>query len=260
MKHEKKSPITRKPLRHAGQSLDERINELLDEKAGPYITAGLLSVVMAGLEWWRYYVETPPAPGTLTVLASCICAFVFYKLRKILREVKLLKLGREGEREVGQLLDDLREKGYKVLHDIPGENFNLDHVIISKKGVYTIETKTYSKPKKGKAHLWYDGKEIKTSSGYAFDAPTIQATAVSKWLCETLKATTGKIFPVKPVVLFPGWFINHTAEARQAKVWVLNPNALVTILGKQQDAIVETDIGLIYQHISTHVRMHERLT
>jgi hypothetical protein len=42
----------------------------------------------------------------------------------------MLMQGREGEKAVGQYLERLRARGYQVLHDIPGENFNIDHVLI----------------------------------------------------------------------------------------------------------------------------------
>lgn len=48
-----------------------------------------------------------------------------------MRKSKQLKLARDGEKIVGQYLDDLKEKGNCVLHDIIGENFNVDHVVLS---------------------------------------------------------------------------------------------------------------------------------
>jgi len=226
MKQEKKSPITLKPLRYAGQSLDEKIDQLLNDKMLPYIISGMFLILMTGMEWLRYYTTSPPTPKTTTFIAACYFAYAFYKIKKIRYEVKSLRIGRDGEKEVGELLDELREKGYKVLHDIPGENFNIDHVIISKKGIYTIETKTYSVPLKGKAEMWYDGEKITIPNRIKSDAPIIQAAAASKWLCNTLQTTTGKEFTIKPVVLFPGWFLNHTDNAKKAKVWVLHPKAV----------------------------------
>ena len=61
------------------------------------------------------------------------------------------------ERAVGQTLEALRRKGYRVFHDLIGEGFNLDHVIISEHGVFSVETKTYSKPAKGGCKIIYNG-------------------------------------------------------------------------------------------------------
>lgn len=258
-KQEKRSPIKQKSLRYAGQSLDERIDVLLNENALPYFIAAALIITMAASEWWRFYQDSPPSPKMMTVFALCVVAYCSYKVRKVLREVKSLRLGLDGEKEVAETLDELRESGCKILHDITGENFNLDHVIISTKGIYVVETKTYSKPAKREAHIEYDGKKITIpGSRHNSDAPIIQALAASKWLRELLQKMTGKQFSVYPVVVFPGWFISQTQEARKAKVWVLNPKALVTILNRQQDSIVQTDVSLIHYHIAQYVRAKAR--
>ena len=48
----------------------------------------------------------------------------------------------------------------KIHHDIIGDGFNIDHILISTKGVYLIETKTYSKPLKGKTEIEFDGLDF----------------------------------------------------------------------------------------------------
>ena len=63
-------------------------------------------------------------PKMTTIIALLVSLFSYYKIRKISREVKQLKLGRDGERVVCEHLDILREKGYKIFHDIVGENIN----------------------------------------------------------------------------------------------------------------------------------------
>lgn len=36
----------------------------------------------------------------------------------------------EGERAVGQFLEQLREQGFHVFHDVVGTGFNVDHVLV----------------------------------------------------------------------------------------------------------------------------------
>jgi hypothetical protein len=56
-----------------------------------------------------------------------------------------LLLALTGERAVGQFLEEkLRPLGYHILNDLPGDGFNLDHVIIGPTGIYCVETKTRS--------------------------------------------------------------------------------------------------------------------
>ena len=155
-KVKKKSPIKGKPLRYVGQSLDERIDKLINEDIVNYLIASVLAVCLTAYEWWRYYKNPTPNPKTITFVTSLIVIVCAYKVFKIMKDVKALKLGRDGERAVGQYLDKLREKGHRIFHDLLGDNFNLDHVIISEKGIFVIETKTYSKPVKGEAKIYFD--------------------------------------------------------------------------------------------------------
>ena len=57
-----------------------------------------------------------------------------FRLIPLLREAKALGLGRDGERVVGQLLENMQPDGYHVLHDLIGEGFNVGHVVIGEPG------------------------------------------------------------------------------------------------------------------------------
>ena len=50
-----------------------------------------------------------------------------------------------GERLVGETLNQLSGDTTYVFHDIPGERFNVDHIIVSTRGVYVIETKHFDR-------------------------------------------------------------------------------------------------------------------
>ena len=68
-----------------------------------------------------------------------------YTIPRIRRQVKTLnrlRQARDGEHAVAEYLDLLREDGCRVLHDIVGDNFNVDHAVIAPQGIYTIETNT----------------------------------------------------------------------------------------------------------------------
>jgi hypothetical protein len=75
----------------------------------------------------------------MTVFAAIGCGWQFMRQR---RQLAKLRLGRDGERVVGQFLEDLREDWARVFHDVPGDRFNLDHVVLSLNGFFVIETKT----------------------------------------------------------------------------------------------------------------------
>lgn len=249
-----KSPIKAKPLRNPGESLDRQINDILIDDIIFYIMLATYAILIAGFEWFRWYARTPPSPITLTVLAVIILTVAVWKIRVALKKVKNIKLGLEGERAVGQFLDRLREKGAKVLHDIPGEGFNLDHVVIHPTGVYVIETKTFSKPEHGEAKLIYDGDKI-LRNGFQLDRnPITQVLSASKWLGELLENSTGRKFPVKPVVVFPGWYIELTPEAKRSNVWVLNPKALPDFIGNNREILKLDEVSMCALHLDKYVR------
>jgi len=190
----------------------------------------------------------------MSFVAVVALVIMVIKFRKGIRKVKCIKLGLQGEKEVGQLLEQLREMGAKVFHDIPGHNFNLDHVVIHSTGIYVIETKTLSKPDRGEAKLVFDGQSI-TKFGKALDRdPITQVTAGSDWFKVLLKDSTGKDFRTMPVVLFPGWYIERTRETRSDDFWVLNPKTLPKFISNAQAKLSPEDVKLISFHLDRYIR------
>lgn len=257
MKQKKRSPIKDTPLRHAGQSLDERLDALINEKALPYLMAIAMFVFLSVYEWLRYLNNFPLIPKLMTFIAVLVILFCAYRLKKILTEARRTNLGREGERAVGQELESLRESGYRIFHDIVGDSFNLDHVIISTKGVYVIETKTYSKPSKGSVSITFDGEKLIVPGAGEYTSPIVQVNAASSWLKNMIQSSTGKSFSVKPVVLFPGWYVESTGKGKNANIWVLNPKAFLEYLNNQPEIMTKEDMMLVVFHVSRYIRIRE---
>jgi hypothetical protein len=177
-----------------------------------------------------------------------------------MKQVKFIKQGRDGERAVGQYLENLREKGHRIFHDLLGDNFNLDHVIISRKGIYVIETKTYSKPVKGRPIIGFDGEKLEIKALGIQTKPISQVSAASNWLKHILLETTGKKFSIRPVVLFPGWYIEPTEQGKKSPIWVLEPKALPSFIANQPDIISQEDMMFVSFHISRYIRTKEAAT
>jgi hypothetical protein len=147
------SPLKDKPLRNPGQSLDEELNRLLDEDLNELILLFLMPLVLTGYEWWRAVSNIPPQPLGALIVAIPISGYALFRLYRLRLQLKRLRMARDGEKAVGQYLSDLRGKGYRVFHDIVGKGFNVDHVVICDRGIFTIETKTYSKSSSGNPPL-----------------------------------------------------------------------------------------------------------
>jgi len=249
-----KSPLKTPPPRVPGQSLDEAINAQWG-KAAIYFFAPLAFGILAFDAWitrWKGNITNPWIATTIFLLSLF---YSIYKVRKIRKEVQRLRMARDGEREVGFLLETLRAEGARVLHDVQSAHFNVDHVVVSPHGIFVVETKTYSKPVKGNAVIRVSQGKIDINGYVPKRNPIEQTVALSKWIQDLLQESTGKKFPVQPVVLFPGWYIeNSTADPR---VWVLNPKALPAFIRNHRVHLSDTDLHLIVYHLTLYVHAHQ---
>jgi len=248
----KKTPLKANPLRNPGQSLDEEIRKLWDEKGTIYFIyiIGFLGFALG--DWIRWITQEPINPILSTTIALFATVFSSYKLINIRKKTNQLKLARDGEKVVGQHLDHLREHGARVLHDIIGNNFNVDHVIISEKGIFVVDTKTYKKPIKGEAIVRVQNSEVYVNNYKVDRNPIRQSKALSKWVKDLLKETTGKDFPVQGVVVYPGWYVEKTSSKEE--IWVLNPKALPAFIQNTKSKIPVEDVRLAYFHLSRYIR------
>ncbi len=248
-----RSPLKDPPLRNPGQSLDEQIYDLIyDYMLWPAIFA-LFFLILAGLEWFRYLRTVPPSPAIYSFGAVIALAFAAHRISKALLRLSALKLGRHGEKEVGQSLEQLRERGHVVFHDIPGTEFNVDHVLIGPAGVFTVETKTYSKSLTRKSKVIFDGETILVD-GHKPDRDVLgQANAQATWLSEVLRKSTGRHFHVRPVIVYPGWFVKQ-AGSRNKDIWVLNPKALPAFLDHEPSRLCSEDVSLVSSHLDRFIR------
>jgi hypothetical protein len=254
-KNLKKSPLKSQPLRQAGQSLDEKIQDIANEKIIFYLMTCFLLTFVVVTQWTSLYFNTPPSPIFWSIVWIAVVAYSCLKIIPALKEISNYKLGRDGERAIGQHLETLIGKGYHVFHDLIDDGFNLDHIVIGPAGAFTIETKTWRKPEKGKAIIDYDGEKIYMNGFSPTRNPIIQAKAQKKWLQMLIVKTSGVKIEVKPVVVYPGWFINGTQK--DSEVWVLEPKALLKYINKEKQKLSQKDSDQIAFQISRHLRAKE---
>lgn len=254
---DKKSPITDKPLRNPGQSLEERHRTLLDDKVLMPVLIAWIAIAWAGMEWWYFFNPKTRNPLTLSVVAVLMVTYAAWKIWRTWPELRQLKQGIEGEKAVGQFLERLREQGYQVFHDLQGEDFNVDHVIIGPGGIFTIETKTLSKPVRGETKLQFDGETIAVNGKILERNPVRQAKAQANWLKKTLQEFSGRDFNVHPVVLFPGWYVEHKPGSLR-EIWVLEPKALPKFLANEAVAMSMEDVRFASNHLSRFIRSQEK--
>ena len=256
MKRQENSPIKDRPLRNPGQSLEEELDDLIYDRVLWPLLIAVFVIVLAGLEWWNYFHPHPPAPIIYSVLACAGVAYAAVKIWRAWPRLRALRQGRDGEKVVGQFLERQRERGYQVFHDVIGDGFNVDHVLIGPAGVLTVETKTRSKPQRG-ARISFDGERILVAGFEPDRDPIVQSKAQAAWLRRLLAESTGKQFSVRPVILFPGWFIEQSDRSTR-ELWVLEPRALPAFLEQAPNVLSAEDVKLASFHLSRFIRTQER--
>ncbi|MCY4532700.1 MAG: nuclease-related domain-containing protein [Gammaproteobacteria bacterium] len=241
----KKSPLKKRPRRNAGDSTHNMILEATDQLL-PYWIMTIMLVLYASLE----FQDIPRLPLLWLAIATLFFILTTWKTLKAWPRIKAMKQGRDGERRIGQYLDnefrdDLTGTPIRIFHDVPGENFNLDHVIICEKGIYVLETKTLSVPIKGLEKLFYKGGDhlyYKNNGARVPGNPIGQVKAGVKWLRELLHRQyelEEKQFPKLPIrgVLVPADRFVHNDNIGEYDIWVLNQKAFAKFINNEKDRL-----------------------
>ncbi|MGH8496138.1 MAG: nuclease-related domain-containing protein [Gammaproteobacteria bacterium] len=173
------------------------------------------------------------------------------------REARRLKLGVDGKAAFVELLDRLTERGYRVFHDVPADRSTIDHVIICSHGVYTIEIEIRPKPANGPAVVSYDGEALSLNASKPTDTPLIQARAQAAFLRRYLKDRTDRSYPVRPVVVFPGWLVKRTRRHANINVWVPEPGALHHWIDRDPETVDLADVKMAANTLSRYIRDFE---
>lgn len=253
---EKESPLRERPLHVPGQSMDETINRLWDDRGLSYLTYMIGFVSLALFEWFRWLKPSSVAPWLTTAVALLVAAYCLGGLLRLRRRTELLRLGRDGERAVAEVLEELRAKDCLVFHDIIGNGFNVDHVVLSTHGLFAIETKTIRKPP-GRSHqatVKVEGGRIRAGGADLGSNPLDQARASAQWVHRLLKQSTGKSYSVKPCLVFPGWFVEPMSKELPRDIWVLNPKGLVSFIQNEALHLKDEDLRLAAFHLSMYCR------
>jgi len=124
--------------RTAGQHARATVRRL---RMRTLVTLGVLAVATAllgrtfGLHDLRFL------GSEIALLAS-----IFVISRYVLPLVERRDRGATGEEQVGDVLDKLAGKDWRVIHDASLGRGNVDHILIGPPGVFTLETKSHPGP------------------------------------------------------------------------------------------------------------------
>lgn len=224
----RRSPLTEKLTHLPGEQLRRRMDamsEKIDEYLLLLVVVGPLAalvVLLPRVAWSR--LSFTWLDGGVVVAALAFTVAVICKLVPRWRERRACHDGMRAEIATAQLLDRLQAEGCLVLHDLPAERFNIDHVVIGRTAVFAVETKSRRKPGTGKAsaQVGFDGNALHFP-GWTETKPLDQARHQARWLSDYLRGETGEPVPVLPVLCLPGWFVSTDRDAARSDVRVINP-------------------------------------
>ena len=202
--------IGTKVRRLPGQSLREQFDDKFNNNITLPFMIAASGIAILIIEAMHVYSNQKPSIGLGVAFAVIGILFAACGLRKR-KELLAIKRGERGEIIVAQTIErDLLPHGYTVFHDVQLEDgkkrFNVDHLLIGPNGVFAIETKNYSKPKRGDVRVTYDGNRVRWNGVAHKDDEARQAIAVAMAAKDLIFKETGlKVF-VKPVLCAVGWF------------------------------------------------------
>ena len=206
----KRNPIDyTKLLRSPGQSLDETMDGIRDkllEKlflGSVVLMVGFISILLFGL------------PKYLYIVLVLMYAYIFWSVFKYFPVFRNYKLGRDGEKSVAQYLSIIARQLSKedanmhIYHDLQNreKSFNIDHVVVSKKGIFIFETKTYRKEEGVTNTIRSNGKELFRNGHKLTNNIPLQVKSQIKWLQSELLQKTGKRYTIFSAIVFVGWYV-----------------------------------------------------
>ena len=181
---------------------------------------------------------------------------MFLRLRRRFRN---LNRGERGEMKVSEALEDLRADGYRVIHDITGKNYNIDHVIVGPAGVFALETKYRSSS--GEVEFRNSERSSRAGGEGLFvggrkeeNDPLLQARRNALEVNRIIKEDCGVNQWVKPLVVFVGnCKIKNNWNATDARVFSLNQ--VTRYIREQQPELTRSEIRLIASHLERTARV-----
>lgn len=217
----RRSPIENRPIYGAGEQLRKRIEELGDE-----ILLGLTMLFFIGplvIAIWasKYVPWTQLRLGLWDyVLIVLYVAATLWAIVRIYKHVELRRIanaGLQAELYTAQELNRLMALGCTVLHDVPGDHFNIDHVVIGPRAVYAIETKSVRKPK-DHYKVTYDGERLHFP-GFSDRKRLEQTRRQADWLAKYLRQVLNRPIPVVPALALPGWWVEPSSSNADVQVF-----------------------------------------
>ena len=254
-----RSPFDANPLRAPGQALRTRLDQafstlFLNGSLGPLVSLsplvyGMGRMLFVERQFWVEWALYGLLSTALVLIFSLLLVRDYQRIRR-------LKLGLACELAIGQKLERLvhpEAHPYAVFHDVPTNSFTIDHVVVTPRGIFVVETRARTPA------IGTDGRELKQVfvererlrfPHWQERRPLHKTRQAVSWLSEWLEQQCGVPIPVRGMLVLPGWEVDTRDAAND--VSVISGEALATqltgiALGEISEAVHDKVIYLLLE-------------
>jgi hypothetical protein len=228
----RRSPLAgRKVGKLPGQALVERISDHDDDLTTSvmvmFFALPITFMSWAGIRIRFDQIRWGWTETSFLILGAAVFAYGLFGYVRAHRARERARDGFLAESVTGMQLNRLIGHDCIVMHDLPAEGFNIDHVVIAARGVYAVETKSFRKPRTSASgdtyRVSFDGTMLKFPD-FTEKKAVEQARCQAQWLAKVLREALKHDVPVIPALALPGWLVDQTETTwRSSDVKVFSP-------------------------------------
>jgi Nuclease-related domain len=160
---------------------------------------------------------------------------MFAVSRYVLPLVERRDRGASAEEHVGSLLEQLPSSRWRVIHDASFGRGNIDHILIGRAGLFTVETKSHPGPVRvGRVH-----------------GATIRQAQAQR---DALERVMG--MPVEPLLVFSRAWVDRPL-ARRKGVRVLPARVLIAHLRKRREVLSRAEVEHAHELLRQALLEHQ---
>jgi hypothetical protein len=227
-KEARRDPLTSELLALPGAQLQQKVASSNEDLGIRYLAGVLTCTLLGEIILLRHISVDISALNThdyvFLVGSLAAAGWTCWEMVRVVRAKRTFFQGLRAEMATAQEVTAALMGNQRLLNDVVGDGFNIDHVVVSPAGVFAIETKSRRKLAvgNGSPKVSYDGKSLKFTD-WTETEPLTQAARQAQWLRGYLQKATGQSYAVQPVLALPGWFVEQTARLGPNDVRVINP-------------------------------------
>lgn len=242
-----------------GESLENRLQDLISRLYEVLLFPAMWAIIV--IYCWLVALNVISINIGASILATLIfivlCIRTAKRYKSISKDIQNCRKGLDGERMVGGMLEKLTSEKDFVFHDIickVGKDekviCNIDHVIVSTKGIFAIDTKN-----KSLLDREYDQADYTFDDGFLVDCTGVlqkrmmdQIDYEASFLEKKIKDWIGANYTVKRSCVIIGAFVKYE-QNDFSKYWFVNENGFMTLFEKSREEIPLQDVHRISDNL-----------